>query len=422
MRLAALLCIATSFVTALRAADGFTGDWTLEVAQSTSINSPAVKSGRALIEPDNAGGYLQFSETVLDGVPALRFTTRVQLDGTPGNAVFEDQPVRCVSRRIDANAFEISLQDSKTQQVLRVLRFSTPANEGTLTILWSDAAGAPIRKLVYHRIPEGPLLEVGRTIDQAFGAAGVFEYRIHLEAGQYCQGKVDQKSGSVNMAAYGPDGGRIRGFPGPPTGNKIFAWEAQEAGTYKLVLRSAVKPAERYAITVEKIVGLEDQLRPAPAIEKFTCPRIGGLRKEIEAGNRGAVAKFWQEIEKEGAPIIEPLQGSTTDNLVTFLWRARTETRNVLILWFPFAAAHPEDFEMHPLGQTDVWYRTVKIRRGARFAYQLSPNDPLTFDDSAVSRMATAQADPLNPHHWFENPGSTKFEYQSMVEMPDAKP
>jgi enterochelin esterase family protein len=28
----------------------------------------------------------------------------------------------------------------------------------------------------------------------------------------------------------------------------------------------------------------------------------------------------------------------------------------------------------------------------------------------------------LNPHHWFENPGSTKFEYQSIVEMPDAKP
>ena len=74
------------------------------------------------------------------------------------------------------------------------------------------------------------------------------------------------------------------------------------------------------------------------------------------------------------------------------------------------------------LGQTDVWYRTVKIRRGARFAYSLSPNDPLTFDEASISRMSTAQADPLNPHLWFNNPGSTRFEYQSMVEMPDAKP
>jgi enterochelin esterase family protein len=53
----------------------------------------------------------------------------------------------------------------------------------------------------------------------------------------------------------------------------------------------------------------------------------------------------------------------------------------------------------------------------------LSPNDPLKFDDEAsLQRSATAQADPLNPHHWFENPGGSKYEYQSMVEMPDAKP
>src|SRR5207245_4393777 len=97
--------------------------------------------------------------------------------------------------------------------------------------------------------------------------------------------------------------------------------------------------------------------------------------------------------------------------------------RNVFILWLPYAAAKPDDYQMARLGSTGVWYRTLKIRRSARFAYQLSPNDPLTFDESASpQRNATAQADPLNPHHWMENPGSTKFEYQSMLEMPDAKP
>jgi enterochelin esterase-like enzyme len=116
------------------------------------------------------------------------------------------------------------------------------------------------------------------------------------------------------------------------------------------------------------------------------------------------------------------MDNNHADNLVTFLWRARGETRNVFILWFPFAAAKPEDYQMVQLGSTDVWYRTLKIRKGARFAYQLSPNDPLTFDESSFARVTTAQADPLNPHHWFENPGNTKFEYQSMLEMPDAKP
>jgi enterochelin esterase family protein len=95
----------------------------------------------------------------------------------------------------------------------------------------------------------------------------------------------------------------------------------------------------------------------------------------------------------------------------------------VLILWAPYTIAKPADFTMVNLGSTDVWYRTEVIRRGARFTYQLSPNDPIEFDqESFVQRAGTAQADPLNPHKWFDNAFTTKFEYQSVVEMPDARP
>jgi enterochelin esterase-like enzyme len=422
MRFAALLFTTISWVCPAHAADAFTGDWRLNPAKSTSMSGPAVKDGRALIEPDNLGGYLQFTETVFNDGPALRFNSRIQLSGTPDNAILEEQPVQYASKRIDANTFELSLRDAKTEQLNRILRFTAAPNEGTLTIWWLDASARPMRKLVYERTPEGPALELGKTVEQKFGPGAVNEYRVDLDAGQYCQGKVDQKGGSVNMAVYGPDGARIQGFGGPPTGNKVFAWEAGQHGTYRLVLRSAAKPADGYAITIDKIAGLDEWLRPQLAKEKFVSPRIAALRKEVESGDTGAVATFWQEIEKQGAPLIEPLKDSTADSLVTFLWHAKAETRNVLILFFPFSVAHPEDFEMVRLGQTDVWYRTVRIRRGARFAYALSPNGPLTFDESSIGRMATSQADPLNPHHWFENPGSTKFEYQSMVEMPDAKP
>ncbi|HTS77792.1 MAG TPA: enterochelin esterase [Bryobacteraceae bacterium] len=421
MRLVALL-FTIVWASVAHAADAFVGDWKLNLAKSTSMSGPAVKDGRALIEPDNAGGYLQFTETVFKDGPPLRFSSRIQLNETPDNTILEQQPVQFTSKRVDANTFELSLRDAKTEQTYRVIRFTAAPREARLTILWSDANSRPIRKLVYARTPEGPVLELGKTVEQKFWPAGVFEYRVNLEAGQYCQGKVDQKGGSVNLAVYGPDGARIQGFGGPPTGNKVFAWEAPHRGTYKVVLRSPAKPAESYAITIDKIAGVDEWVRSRPAKEKFTSPRIAALRKDVESGNTGAVAAFWQEMEKEGAPLIEPLKDSTSDNLVTFLWRAKTETRNVLILFFPFAVAHPEDWEMVRLGQTDVWYRTAKIRRGARFTYSLSPNDPLTFDDSSTGRMATSQADPLNPHHWFENPGATKFEYQSMVEMPDAKP
>lgn len=266
------------------------------------------------------------------------------------------------------------------------------------------------------------MLEIGKTVEHEFGTAAVFEYRVRLRAGEYCQGKVEQHGGSINMSDYAPDGARIHNFGGPPTGSRVFALEAPVAGIYRIVLRSPANAAKSYAITLEKVVGPDERLRSSPAEEKFSSPRITALRKEVEGGNTAAVTSFWDYVHKNGAPIIEPMEKST-DHLVTFLWQGTPETRNVLIGWFPFAAAKPEDYQMMRLAKTDVWYRTLKIRSGARFAYSLSPNDPLTFDGpTSMQRMATSQADPLNPHRWFDGPGSTRYESSSFVELPDAKP
>jgi enterochelin esterase-like enzyme len=422
MRIATLILAGVMATSGAWAADGFLGDWKLNAAKSSTADGRALKDGRALIEPDNAGGYLQISETVFDKGPALRFNTRVQFDGTAGDATLENHPVRYVSERTDANSFEISLRDGEGGPVSRVIHASLSSQDHALTMVWSDGHSVPILRLVYEKPPEGPLLELGKTMEHTFGPGTTLEYRVNLRAGEYCQGKVEQKGGSINIGTYGPEGARIRSFGGPPDGKNQFGIEAAASGTYRIVLRSAVKPALSYSIVIEKIVPISERLRPEPAKEKFTSPRIVKLRKEVEGGNAGAVAAFWSEIEKQGAPIIESLEGNQSDNLVTFLWRATNETHNVFVVWFPYAAARPEDYEMVRLGNTDVWYRTLKIRRGARFAYQLSPNDPLTFDESSFVRVTTAQADPLNPRHWFENPGSTKFEYQSLMEMPDAKP
>ena len=422
MRIATLILTGFMATSGVWAADSFLGDWKLNPAKSTAADGRALKAGRVLIEPDNAGGYLQISETVFGEGTALRFNTRVQFDGTPGEGRLEDHPVRSVSKRIDANGFEISIRDGESGSVSQVIRAILSSQDHTLTMLWSGGNSAPARRLVYEKSPDGPLLEQGKTTEHAFGPGATFEYRVNLREGEYCEGTVEQKGGSINIGTYGPDGARIRSFGAPPDGKNQFAIEATASGTYRIVLRSAVKPAASYSITVDKILSTSERFRPEPAKEKFTSPRIAKLRKDVESGNDGAVTAFWSEIDKQGAPLIEPMDGNHSDNLVTFLWRARGETRNVFILWFPFSVAKPDDYQMLHLSNTDLWYRTLKIRRGARFAYQLSPNDPLTFDESSFARATTAQADPLNPHHWFENPGNTKFEYQSIVEMPDAKP
>jgi enterochelin esterase-like enzyme len=428
LRLPIALLAFAGWASAATAADSISGDWKLNLSKSSAAaaNGAALKDGRALIESDNAGGYFQFSETFFAGSAApLRFTNRVQLDGTPGDASFEDRPVQVVCKRTGPQEFDIAIRDPKTQRVLRTLRGSLSPGSQNLTMRWLGPASEPLYTLVYDRLPAGPVLETGKRIEREFGPASVDEYRVHLQAGQYCVGKVDQKGGTINMAGYGPDGARIRGFGGPPTGEKLFALEAPVTGDYRIALRSAEKPATSYTISLDEISGLEGRPQGQPSKQKFPSPRIEQLRKDLEAGAAtDTVAAFWKEIELKGTPLVEELKDNSTDNLVTLLWRASpvAPTRNVMIVWFPYAAAKPNDYLMTNLAATDVWYRTLKIRRGARFAYQLSPNDPATFDDPPAYRISTVQADPLNPHHWFDNPGSTKFEYSSSVELPGARP
>ncbi|HZD47360.1 MAG TPA: enterochelin esterase, partial [Silvibacterium sp.] len=148
--------------------------------------------------------------------------------------------------------------------------------------------------------------------------------------------------------------------------------------------------------------------------------QIEALRKQIEAGNK-STEEFWRQLEQKHAPLVESTEDDKQHQFVTFLWRGTPNTRNVLVLFYPFAANQTQDYEMRQLADSNVWYLTIRLPSGARFAYQLSPNDPLTFQGpDAFWRDATAQADPLNPHRWQCASDASKFDCQSMVELPGA--
>ena len=89
-----------------------------------------------------------------------------------------------------------------------------------------------------------------------------------------------------------------------------------------------------------------------------------------------------------------------------------------------FMTGPPTDYAMTRLAETDVWYLTVRMPSGSRFAYSLSPNDPQTFDPPrAAQRGATVQGDPLNPRRWgCSQPSATRHDCQSMAELPGAPP
>src|ERR1700724_165127 len=70
----------------------------------------------------------------------------------------------------------------------------------------------------------------------------------------------------------------------------------------------------------------------------------------------------------------------------------------------------PTDYLMNQLAGTDVWYLTVKLPSGARFAYGLSTLSDV-LDTNLMRGEGSGHTDPLNPHLWLD---------QSMTELPGA--
>jgi enterochelin esterase family protein len=165
------------------------------------------------------------------------------------------------------------------------------------------------------------------------------------------------------------------------------------------------------ALYQEKTGTLNDQL---------SSPRLLALRDRLASGDRSALDKFWKEISEQGAPIIEPVAGSD-DMLVTMLWRAREETRNVFVFRLGDVSK-----SMTRLLDTDLWYKTFRLQKGARFTYQLATNLPDPKEWRGVTQFAGAvRNDPLNPLQFADHPSELNpYEGQvfSAVELPSAEP
>ena len=138
------------------------------------------------------------------------------------------------------------------------------------------------------------------------------------------------------------------------------------------------------------------QMRETTALAKIqpldpVSPRLQRLKRELAAG--GSTAHFWQEREREGTPMVEPVDAD--HKRVTFLWRGAS--RNVFILGSP-AGDHDPLFR---LGDSDVWFRSYVVPADTLMQYKLAPDVPQVTGSAREQRRAilvSAQADPLNPN------------------------
>jgi hypothetical protein len=226
---------------------------------------------------------------------------------------------------------------------------------------------------------------VGRAVEAAIAAGDADEYTIALDAGDYVAGAVDQRGITVLAAVFTPDGARLRNFGGPRDGKRPLAFIAERAGTYRLELRApsvaeaaelggSQKESGSYELTLVERLSVDERMQSPPRQDRYASPAIEALRKQIAAGET-STESFWARVAQSGTPLVEPVEGDAKRTLVTFLWRATPDTRNVMVLG-SFMTGPPTDYAMTRLDDTDVWYLTVRVPSGSRFAYSLSPNDP----------------------------------------------
>ena len=155
--------------------------------------------------------------------------------------------------------------------------------------------------------------------------------------------------------------------------------------------------------------------------DRLLSPRLAALRDRIKSGDREALDNFWKEIRERGAPIIEGVPGNDREVLVTMLWRAKEETKNVFVFRLGDVSK-----PMARLLDTDLWYKTFRLQKGARFIYQFATNLPDPKEWRGITRFAGAlRNDPLNPLQFAERANEfNPYEVStfSALELPSAEP
>jgi len=197
-----------------------------------------------------------------------------------------------------------------------------------------------------------------------------------------------------------------------PLGGLRMAFpEAAETLTGTVMRRNGQgAPFERIVLQRTGPLTIADTVPPLPNEGPFRSAEILKLRDDL-ARDPGSLAQFWERVRRSGAPLTETDPADERFQFATFLWQGKPEHKSVLVLWHPFATASPANFLMIPILGTDVWFRTVRVPRGARLKYSLSPNDPLSTMPAGSGRR-TEVIDPLNTNGvLLDMPGSLPQPY-----------
>ncbi|WP_159992561.1 alpha/beta hydrolase-fold protein [Roseomonas sp. 18066] len=267
----------------------------------------------------------------------------------------------------------------------------------------------------------GQALSVGETATLRLEAGERRELLLPLEEGDYVAGLLTRgtdplaEGPGLDLLAPGSDA-PLRRLAIPGGGPLTFQFVAPARGEFRLRLLAGA--AAELGLGITRILPRAAQLAPDPALAPLDSPRLQALRQALRDGADAPaeMARFWAEIARQGAPLIEKRPDGA---LVSFLWRGAT-TKNVRLFGGPSRDLPP----LARMPGTDLWFLTVAVPPGTRLTYQLAPDVPELPDDAETRQravFATAQADPLNPRPWWPaDPRRDRYTSSSVLELEDA--
>lgn len=156
----------------------------------------------------------------------------------------------------------------------------------------------------------------------------------------------------------------------------------------------------------------------------FESEKVNNLKRSILDGNKRDIDEFWKKVKENNTPIIEEIQGDTDNVLITFLYEGDKEVENVVVLDGGLGLDYEKN-KMDRIQDTDIWYKTFKVRNDLRFRYFLTVNDPLN-EDWQKRNEECIRIDPLAKQKVLvpkdeETPNSQPWTC-NMVELPKAEP
>lgn len=98
-------------------------------------------------------------------------------------------------------------------------------------------------------------------------------------------------------------------------------------------------------------------------MEKFECKSnvVERLEMELNSFNWIALNDFKEEVIKRDKPLVERIEANGKELLVTFFYEDEESMDNVSV-YARYAGWGGSEKELKRLGDTNIWYRTFRIR------------------------------------------------------------